>query len=210
MVPSYPSLQELDRRRTTGWPGRALSCPSCLGLPGWSEEQVPPLPSARSPCSAQCRGFGVPRSGTVAISGGTANLRRPFQSRRGLPTRTCLRRCGRLDDGRPRLFVTADLEGRTARMSLNDARDAAARIVLALDSEDAVGKAFNGGPAGSTTMPSCSPTSGSGWTCPSSSRVRPERGRSGWCRVNEPAAFWLPAHGTVFEMVDEAPAGRGA
>ena len=53
------------------------------------------------------------------------------------------------DDGRPRLFVTADMEGRTARMSLNDARDAAAGIVSALDSEDAVGKAFNIGPAGS-------------------------------------------------------------
>ena len=53
------------------------------------------------------------------------------------------------DDGRPRLFVTADAEGRTARTSLNDARDAAAGIVLALDSGDAVGQAFNVGPAGS-------------------------------------------------------------
>ena len=46
------------------------------------------------------------------------------------------------DDGTPRLFVTADMEGRTARMTLNDARDGAAGIVLVLDSDDAGGRGF--------------------------------------------------------------------
>ena len=83
------------------------------------------------------------------------------------------------DDGRPRLFVAADLDGRTARMSLNDARDAATGIVLALDSNDAVGKAFNIGPAARMTRRNCSPTSESGWTFPSSRCARPAHGRVG-------------------------------
>ncbi|MEI2777208.1 MAG: hypothetical protein V9G19_14795 [Tetrasphaera sp.] len=43
-----------------------------------------------------------------------------------------------VDDGAPRLFVVADPEGRTAISTLNDARDCAAGIVLALDNPLAV------------------------------------------------------------------------
>lgn len=53
-----------------------------------------------------------------------------------------------IDDGRPRLFVIADPAGHSASMTLNDARDTAAGIVLVHDSPDAVGETFNVGPAG--------------------------------------------------------------
>ena len=52
-----------------------------------------------------------------------------------------------VDTGRPQLFVVADPDGRTAMSTLNDARDGAAGIVLAMDSPAGVGEAFNIGPA---------------------------------------------------------------
>lgn len=53
----------------------------------------------------------------------------------------------RHQDGTPRLHVVADPAGRTAVSTLNDARDGAAGIVLALDHPLAIGEAFNIGPA---------------------------------------------------------------
>lgn len=50
-------------------------------------------------------------------------------------------------DAGPSLYLVADAAGGTAVSTLNDARDAAAGIVLALDHPLAIGEAFNIGPA---------------------------------------------------------------
>ena len=115
------------------------------------------------------------------------------------------------DDGRPRLFVTADAEGRTARTSLNDARDAAAGIVLALDSGDAVGQAFNVGPAGSHDEADLLAYLGERLNIPVVT-VRTPRARPSWVVSNERAGrvFGYRPTRTVFDMVDEALAEGGA
>ena len=84
----------------------------------------------------------------------TSAIRAMETSRSGVADPDLLAAVRAHEDGRPRLVVSADMEGRTARISLNAARDAAAGIVLALDSDGAVGEAFNIGPAGPTTRPS--------------------------------------------------------
>ncbi|MDD9985164.1 MAG: NAD(P)-dependent oxidoreductase [Spirochaetaceae bacterium] len=114
------------------------------------------------------------------------------------------------DDGRPRLFVAADLDGRTARMSLNDARDAADGIVLALDSDDAVGAAFNVGPAGSHDEAELLAYLGERLEVPVVS-VRTPRARPSWVVSSERAGrvFGYRPTRTVFDMVDEALAGEG-
>ena len=114
------------------------------------------------------------------------------------------------DDGRPRLFVTADAKGRTARMSLNDARDAAAGIVAALDSADAVGTAFNVGPAGSHDEAELLNYLGERLHVPVVV-IRTPRARPSWVVSSERAGRVLgyrPTR-TVFDMVDEALAGEG-
>ena len=115
------------------------------------------------------------------------------------------------DDGRPRLFVTADAEGRTARTSLNDARDAAAGIVLALDSGDAVGQAFNVGPAGSHDEADLLAYLGERLNIPVVT-VRTPRARPSWVVSSERAGrvFGYRPTRTVFDMVDEALAEGGA
>ncbi|MDE0218933.1 MAG: NAD(P)-dependent oxidoreductase [Spirochaetaceae bacterium] len=114
------------------------------------------------------------------------------------------------DDGRPRLFVAADMDGRTARMSLNDARDAAAGIALALDSDDAVGAAFNVGPAGSHDEAELLAYLGERLDVPVVTVVTP-RARPSWVVSSERAGrvFGYRPIRTVFDMVDEALAGEG-
>ena len=115
------------------------------------------------------------------------------------------------DDGRPRLFVTADGDGRTARMNLNDARDAAAGIVMALASNDAVGTAFNVGPAGSHDDADLLAYIGERLDVPVVT-VRMPRARPSWVVSSERAGrvFGYRPTRTVFDMVDEALEGEGA
>ena len=132
-------------------------------------------------------------------------------SRSGVGDADLLASLRALDDGRPRLFVTADLEGRTARMSLNDARDAADGIVRALDSDDAVGRAFNIGPAGSHDEAELLAYIGERLAVPLVT-VRTPRARPSWEVSSKTAGRVLgyrPTR-TVFDMVDEALAGGGA
>ena len=114
------------------------------------------------------------------------------------------------DDGRPRLFVTADMDGRTARMSLNDAREAAAGIVLALASGDAVGTAFNVGPAGSHDDAELLAYIGERLEVPVVT-VRTPRARPSWVVSSERAGrvFGYRPQRNVFDMVDAALAGEG-
>ena len=115
-----------------------------------------------------------------------------------------------LDDGRRRLFVTADMDGRTARMSLNDARDAADGIVSALDSADVVGAAFNVGPASSHDEADLLAYLGERLDAPVVT-VRTSRARPSWVVSSERAGrvFGYRPKRTVFDMVDEALAGEG-
>jgi nucleoside-diphosphate-sugar epimerase len=115
-----------------------------------------------------------------------------------------------VDDGAPRLFVVADSEGRTAISTLNDARDAAAGILLALDSPLAVGEAFNIGPAApyaeSELVGHLGERLGVPVTTVSIAGARPS-----WIVSSAKARTVLgyrPAR-TVLDMVDEALAARG-
>ena len=140
----------------------------------------------------------------------TAAIRAMENSRSGVADADLLATLRAHDDGGPRLFVTADMEGRTARMSLNDARDAAAGIVLALDSEDAVGKAFNIGPAGSHDEGELLAHISALLDVPLV-MIRTPRARPNWVISSERAGRVLgyrPSR-TVFDMVDEALAGEG-
>ena len=131
-------------------------------------------------------------------------------SRSGVADEDLLASLRALDDGRPRLFVTADRNGRTARMTLNDARDGAAGIVLALDSDDAVGQAFNIGPAGSHDEGELLAYLGERLDVPLVS-IPTARARPSWEVSSARACHVLgyrPTR-TVFEMVDEALVGEG-
>lgn len=137
-------------------------------------------------------------------------IRAMESSRSGVPDANLLAALRAHDDGRPRLFVTADAEGRTARMSLNDARDAAAGIVSALDSPDAVGTAFNVGPAGSHDEAELLNYLGERLHVPVVV-IRTPRARPSWVVSSERAGRVLGYRPTwtVFDMVDEALAGEG-
>ena len=141
----------------------------------------------------------------------TAAIRAMETSRSGVADAGLLAALRARDDGRPRLFVTADLGGRTARTSLNDARDAAAGIVSALDTEDAVGEVFNIGPAGSHDEAELLACIGERLDVPLVV-IRTPRARPSWVISSERAGRVLgyrPTR-TVFDMVDEALAGEGA
>ena len=117
-------------------------------------------------------------------------IRAMESSRSGVPDADLLAALRAHDDGRPRLFVTADMDGRTARMSLNDARDAAAGIVSALDSPDAVGRAFNVGPAGSHDEGELLAHIGERLHVPVVVIRTPGHGRAGSYRVNGQGVSW--------------------
>ena len=95
-------------------------------------------------------------------------------------------------------------------LALNDARDAAAGIVLALDSGDAVGQAFNIGPAGSHDEAELLAYIGERLAVPVVT-VRAPRARPSWVvsSVLAGRVFGYRPTRTVFDMVDEALAGEG-
>jgi len=114
-----------------------------------------------------------------------------------------------VDTGRPQLFVVADPEGRTAMSTLNDARDGAAGIVLALDSPAAVGEAFNIGPATGYAETELIGALGERLGVPVVT-VRSRHFRPSWVVSSAKARAVLgyrPQH-SVFDMVDEAIASQ--
>lgn len=116
----------------------------------------------------------------------------------------------KIDDGSPRLFVVAGEDGATKRMTLNDARDTAACIVLAMGSEAAAGLAFNAGPADGYDEVEFMAYLGERLRVPVAT-VRTPNARSSWVVGSGRAMELLdyrPAR-TICEMVDEALAARG-
>lgn len=115
-----------------------------------------------------------------------------------------------VDTGRPQLFVVADADGRTAMSTLNDARDGAAGIILAMDSPLAVGEAFNIGPAAGYAETELIGSLGERLGVPVVT-VRSSRARPSWVVSSAKARAVLgyrPEH-SVFDMLDEAIATRG-
>lgn len=139
----------------------------------------------------------------------TSAIRSMEISRSGVADYDLLASLRRYDDGRQRLFIISDMEGRTARMSLNDARDAASGIVLALDRDEAVGRIFNIGPAGAHDESELINYIGARLNVPVV-LIRTSRARPNW-EVSSAGANhelgYLPER-TVFEMVAEALAGE--
>lgn len=116
-----------------------------------------------------------------------------------------------IDDGAQRLYVVADPDGRTAVSTLNDARDCAAGIVLALDSPLAVGEAFNIGPVAPYAEAELLAHLGARLGLPVST-VTIAGARPSWIVSSAKARTVLgyaPAR-TVFDMVDGSLAARGA
>jgi nucleoside-diphosphate-sugar epimerase len=110
-----------------------------------------------------------------------------------------------VDDGSLRLFVVADEQGRTAISTLNDARDSAAGMVLALASPLAVGEAFNIGPTAPYADAELIGYLGEKLGVPVVT-VRSRSARPSWVVGSAKARSVLgyrPSR-TVFEMVDEA------
>ena len=116
-----------------------------------------------------------------------------------------------VDTGRPQLFVVADAEGRTAMSTLNDARDGAAGIVLAMDSPAAVGEAFNIGPATGYAETEFIGALGERLGVPVAT-VRSRHFRPSWVvsSAKARAVLGYRPERTVFDMVDEAVARQGA
>lgn len=115
------------------------------------------------------------------------------------------------DDGRDRLFVLSDLEGRVGTTIFSDARDTATGLRLLLTEPAAVGEAFNIGPA--------APHSEEALVAHLAQRLdldyvvipRPAV-RASWYVSSAKARGLLgyePVH-SVFDMVDEAVAARQA
>jgi len=116
-----------------------------------------------------------------------------------------------IDDGSPKLFVVANLEGATNQTTLNDARQTAACIVLAMDSDAAMGESFNAGPAGGYDEAGFMAHLGARLDVPVVT-VRSPNARSSWVISSAKAIELLgyrPTR-TPFDMVDEALAAKGA
>ena len=110
-----------------------------------------------------------------------------------------------LDDGRERLYVVADADGRPSRTTLNDARDAADGMRRIAGSDAALGEAFNIGPATSYAEGELAGYLGERLGLPVT--VVPLRAtRPDWVVSSDKARALLgyaPGR-TVFDMVDEA------
>lgn len=116
-----------------------------------------------------------------------------------------------IDDGRERLYVLADLEGRSSTSTLNDARDAADGMRRIAASDEALGGTFNIGPAGPYAELYLAEYIGERLGLPVSV-IRTRHARPDWIISSAKAATVLgyaPTR-TVFEMVDEALETRGA
>lgn len=121
-----------------------------------------------------------------------------------------------IDDGRARLYVVADAEGRTSLSTLNDARDAAEGLRLIAASEASLGEAFNVGPAAGYAERDLVERLGERLGLPVST-IRTPFARPDWVVSSEKAMTMLgyAPKRTVFDMLDEAleahasPAGLG-
>lgn len=115
-----------------------------------------------------------------------------------------------IDDGTERLYVVADPERRTAVSTLNDARDCAAGMVLALGSALAVGEAFNIGPVAPYAEAELLAHLGARLGLPVTT-VTIAGARPSWVVSSAKARTvlgYMPSR-TVFDMIDEALAARG-
>ena len=115
-----------------------------------------------------------------------------------------------VDDQEEHLFVVADPDGRTQQATMNDARDTAAGMVMALGSEAAIGRAFNIGPAGPHDDAELVAYLGQRLGLPVVT-VRTPSARADWVVGSALAydSFGYRSTRTVFQMVDEALAARG-
>jgi nucleoside-diphosphate-sugar epimerase len=110
-----------------------------------------------------------------------------------------------IDDGRERLYVVADADGRSSTSTLNDARDAAHGLRLIATSDAALGEAFDIGPAAGYAECELAERLGERLRLPVST-VRTPFARPDWVVSSEKAMTMLgyaPAR-TVFDMLDEA------
>lgn len=117
----------------------------------------------------------------------------------------------RLDDGRERLYVAADADGRPSRTTLNDARNAADGMRRIAGSDAALGEAFNIGPAASYAEDELAGHLGERLGLPMS--VVPLRSaRPDWIVSSDKARSVLgyAPRRTIFDMVDEAIENRRA
>ena len=110
-----------------------------------------------------------------------------------------------IDDGRARLYVVADAEGRTSLSTLNDARDAAEGLRLIAGSEASLGEAFNVGPAAGYPERDLVERLGERLGLPVSA-IRTPFARPDWVVSSEKAMTMLgyAPKRTVFDMLDEA------
>jgi nucleoside-diphosphate-sugar epimerase len=116
-----------------------------------------------------------------------------------------------IDDGTPRLFVLASEDGTTNQTTLNDARQTANCIVLAMDAALAVGETFNAGPAAGYDEAAFITYLGERLGVPVV-KVPSPNARSSWVVGSAKAMEMLDYRPTrtPFAMVDEALAAKAA
>jgi UDP-glucose 4-epimerase len=119
--------------------------------------------------------------------------------------RDLLRELRGVDDGRERVYVVTDPDGRPSTTTLNDARDAADGMRRIAASADAVGEAFNIGPAAPYAELELAERLGERLRLPVS-MVRTRYARPDWIVSSDKARRILgytPVR-TIFDMLDEA------
>ncbi len=111
----------------------------------------------------------------------------------------------RIDDGRERVYVVADPDGRASRSTLNDARDAADGLRRIAAADAALGEAFDIGPAAGYAERELAERLGDRLGLPVST-VRTPFARPDWIVSSEKACTMLgyAPRRTVFDMLDEA------
>ena len=111
----------------------------------------------------------------------------------------------RIDDGRERVYVVADPDGRASRSTLNDARDAADGLRRIAAADAALGEAFDIGPASGYAERELAERLGDRLGLPVST-VRTPFARPDWIVSSEKACRMLgyAPRRTVFDMLDEA------
>ena len=115
----------------------------------------------------------------------------------------------RIDDGTPRLFMQVSEDGAAKEMTLNDARQTADCIALAMDADAGIGETFNAGPAAGYDEAEFMTYLGERLDIPLVT-VPSANARSSWVISSAKAIEKLgyrPTR-TPFEMVDEALAAR--
>jgi nucleoside-diphosphate-sugar epimerase len=110
-----------------------------------------------------------------------------------------------IDDGRERLYVVADADGRASTSTLNDARDAAEGLRIIAAADASLGEAFNVGPAAGYAERELAERLGERLGLPVST-IHTPFARPDWVVSSAKAMTMLgyaPAR-TVFDMLDEA------